>query len=342
MFTVLRVSFGAVLRVVLICLAGTWLARRGVLDRAFCRSLSRLILHLMLPCLLVSKLSQSASGSNLAQWALLPLSALVYVAVGFGAGAVLVRLLRPPPELRRVATAAVAFGNSGYIPYPLVTALAATAPLFAADPGAGDRGVAYISVYLLCMSPCLWGIGYPYLSQQPLSALRREHFLSPPVLSAAAGLALGVIPPLRALFVAQGAPLRVVLDAADVVGTGVIPCALIVLGANLARPPGDGGELPLGACLGVVCGRLLLMPVLGSLYVLLLNHFGALPEDPMFRLVLLIESAVPAATNLMVMSQVHGRSESAMAWVLVVNNVAAIATLSLFGGVFLWLVPRLG
>jgi len=341
MFTVLNVSFLAVLRIVLVCASGTWLARRGILDRAFCRALSRLILHLMLPCLLISKLSQSASGSNLVQWALLPLSALLYVAIGFGVGMVLVRVLRPPAELKRIATAAMAFGNSGYIPYPLVTALAATAPLFAGDAGAGDRGVAYVSVYLLCMSPCLWGIGYPYLSHQPLRSLRREHILSPPIISALIGLALGVIPPLRALVVADGAPLRVLIDAAGVVGDGVIPCALIVLGGNLAEAPAETGGLPVRTYLGVACGRLVLMPLIGCGYVLLLKYLGALPADPMFTLVLLIESAVPAATNLMVMSQVHGRSETAMAWVLVVNNVLAIITLSLFGGLFLWLLPRL-
>lgn len=341
MLTVLSASFVAVLRIVLVCLAGTWLARRGILDRAFCRALSRLILHLMLPCLLISKLSQSASGSNLAQWAILPLSALLYVAIGFGVGAVLVRVLRPPDELKRIATAAVAFGNSGYIPYPLVTALAATAPLFAGDAGAGDRGVAYVSVYLLCMSPCLWGIGYPYLSHQPLRALRREHILSPPIISALIGLALGVVPPLRDLVVADGAPLRVLIDAAEVVADGVIPCALIVLGANLAEAPAGTGGLPIRTYLGVACGRLVVMPLIGCGFVLLLRRLGVLPPDPMFVLVLLVESAVPAATNLMVMSQVHGRSETAMAWVLVVNNVLAVFTLSLFGGLFLWLLPRL-
>ena len=341
MFTVLSVSFTAVLRIVLICLAGTWLARRGVLDRAFCRALSRLILHLMLPCLLISKLSVSASGANLARWALLPVSALLYVAVGFAVGSLIVWAIRPPATVRRLITAATAFGNSGYIPYPLVTALAATAPLLASDAGAGDRGVAYISVYLLCMSPCLWGLGYPYLAQQPLSALRREHFLSPPIVSALIGLAIGLLPPLHALFVATGAPLRVVIDAAGVVGDGVIPCALIVLGANLADTPAKTAELPLRTYFGVACGRLLIMPGFGCLYVMTLSRLGLLPPDPMFALVLLLESAVPAATNLMVMCQVHERSESAMAWVLVVNNLLAIVTLSLFGAFFLWLLPQL-
>lgn len=341
MLTVLSVSFMAVLRIVLICLAGTWLRRRGVLDRDFCRTLSRLILHLMLPCLLVSKLSESAGGGNLVRWALLPASALLYVGLGFVSGTLVVWLTRPPAAVRRLVTAASAFGNSGYIPYPLVTAIAATAPLFAGDAGAGGRGVAYISVYLLCMSPCLWGIGYPYLAHQPLRALRREHFLSPPIIAALIGLVLGVVPFLHSVCVAEGAPLRVLLDAASVVGEGVIPCALLVLGANLADTPSDSADLPLRTYVGVACGRLVLMPALGVLYVLLLHQAGWLPADPMFALVLLIESAVPAATNLMVMCQVHERSESAMAWVLVVNNLLAIVTLSLFGALFLWLLPRL-
>ena len=341
MITVLSVSFLAVLRIVLVCLAGVWLARRGLMDRDFCRALSRLILHLMLPCLLLSKLSANASGGNLARWALLPASALLYVGAGFLVGSVVVWLSRPPAPLRRLVTAAAMFGNSGYIPYPLVTALAATAPIFAADAGAGDRGMAYISVYLLCMSPCLWGIGYPYLAQQPLSALRREHFLSPPILGALLGVTLGVVPALRALCVADGAPFRVVLDAAGVVGEGVIPCALLVLGANLGKSPAAADGVPWRLHLGVACGRLLLMPACGCLYVLGLSRAGLLPADPMFALVLLLESAVPAATNLMVMCQVHRQSETAMAWVLVVNNLLAVITLASFGGLFLWLLPHL-
>ncbi|MBN2450052.1 MAG: AEC family transporter [Lentisphaeria bacterium] len=341
MLTIFSVSFFSVLKIVLVCLAGTWLARRGILDAAFRRTMSHLILALMLPCLLVSRLSVGASSGNLLRWLAMPLSALVYVALGFGVGWLVLFLVRPPEPLRRLVTASTAFGNSGYVPYPLVGAIAATAPVFAADPTAADRGMAYVSLYLVCMSPCLWGIGFPYLAHRPLRELRPGHVLSPPILSALAGIVIGVVPFLNRLLVSPDAPLRILLDTAALIGDGVIPCSLLVLGANLAeRVPANVG-IPTRVYAGVIWGRLILMPVIGCLYTLTLLRFGLLPEDPMFLLVLLLESAVPSATNLIVMCQVHSRGEAAMSRLLVVTYVAAVVTLTASVSLFLWVLERL-
>ena len=82
------------------------------------------------------------------------------------------------------------------------------------------------------------------------------------------------------------------------------------------------------------------MPVIGCLLALGLNRFGLVPPDPMFLLVLMLEAAVPPATNLIVMCQVHGRGETAMSRVLAWTYAAAVPTLTLFMAVFLWLAER--
>ena len=341
MLAVFSVSFTSVLRVLLVCLAGTWLARRGILTADFRRSISRLVLHLMLPCLLITKLSATATAANLLQWAALPLSALVYVGLGFLTAAIVLALVRPPPAVRRVVTIATVFGNSGYIPYPLLAAVAGSAALFRHDAQAGERAIAYVSLYLVCYSPCLWGIGYPLLANKPFRSLHWGQLFSPPILSALTGILIGITPPLRALLVGDTAPLHVVLAAADLVGQGAIPCALLVLGANLAdRVPGHAA-LPPRVLAGLVWGRLVLMPIFGCTYVLVLHRVGLVGNDPMLLLVLMLESAVPPATNLIVMCQSHEQGEAAMSRILVVTYLVAVVSLTAFVALFLQILSRL-
>jgi len=341
MFTLFTASFLAVLKIVLVCAAGTWLAWRGIMTAEFRSSLSRVILLLMLPCLLVSKLSVNVNLANLMRWGILPALALVFIVTGMLLGKLLVWACRPPEELRRVLTAATAFGNSGYVPYPLVMALAASAPLFANDPGAADRGIAYISVYLVCMSPCLWGIGFPYLAHKPLGHLKREQLLSPPVISVITAIVLGMTPPLRRLLIEADAPLRIIMDTAELIGMGAIPCALLILGANLATSGSREAQVPPRLILAVAVSRLVILPLVGCGLVMSLLKLGVIPRDPMCALVLMIQASVPPATNLIVMCQVHNRGEAAMSRILVWCYIACIPTLTVFVAIFLWLVSNI-
>ncbi|NOY83023.1 MAG: hypothetical protein GXP31_18650 [Kiritimatiellaeota bacterium] len=338
MFAVFTTSFLAVFKVFSICAAGAWLARTGTLDNTGRSKLSRVILWTLLPALLFSKLSRSASAANLRAWIALPLTAYAYIATGFLLGWILAKLLRPPAGTERVLSAATAFGNSGYVPIPLVAAIAGTAALFKDDPGAADRGIAYISVYLVGMSPCLWGIAYPYLSGRTFRAIRWRQVLSPPVCGALGGAVVGAFPPLRNLLIEPGAPLRVLLDVTELAGAGAIPCSLLVLGANVMSGAAADDELSLRPIIGVTVGRLLLFPFVGIGTVLLLKRWGWIPDDPMFALVLMLEAAVPPATNLIVMCQLHGRGEGAMARILFWTYLAAVPALTVFVSLFLWLL----
>lgn len=341
MLSIFAASFASVLKVLLVCGAGAWLARQGVLNRDCRHRLSRAILLVMLPGLLVAKLSSHASVANLVAWLAIPVSAPCYVVLGLAAGVLVCRLSRPPADTHRSVVAVTAFGNSGYVPISMVTVIAATAPVFAGDPAAADRGIAYVSVYLVVFSPCLWGIGYPLLSGAPLRSLRCSQVLSPPVLSAGVGIVIGACTPLRSLFVEPGGGLRVLVDAAELLGRGAIPCGLMVLGANLAEARGAAGRVPRRALVGVCLARFVVLPLIGCVGVLLLARAGWLVRDPMFAFVLLIESSVPPATNLVVMSQLHRRGEEEMAGLLFWTHIAAAAVLTFTVSLFLWIAGNL-
>lgn len=341
MLAIFSTSFFCVLRVFLICLAGVWLVRAGVLTADFRRGLSKLVTVLMLPCLLVTKIGGGVDAESLRRLLLLPGTALVYIACGWIIGGLLVLIMRPPEQHRRLVLASCAFGNSGYIPYPLVTAIAATAPLFANDPEAGSRGMVYISIYLVAMSPCLWGIGFPFLSGQSMRSLRWSQIVSPPFFASLTGLAIGCVPFLRNLLVEPGGTLRVLFDTGEMLGSPAIPCALLVLGANLADRPKAHERTAASTVLAVAWGRLVLMPLIGCLITIGMWRLGWLFNDPMLALVLMIEASVPSATNLVLMCQTHGRGEAAISRILVASYLLAVPSMTAFVALFLWIAGRL-
>ena len=341
MLSIFTVSLLSVLKIFLVCIAGTILAHRGIINRDFRQRLSQLILHLLLPCLLISKLSVSANLQNLRQWGVLPFVALVYIAMGMLLGKLAILICRPPENQKRLITAAMGFGNSGYVPYPLIMTIAATAPLFQNMPDAANLGIAYISVYLISMSPCLWGIGYPYLANKPFGHLRLSQLISPPVISVLCGITIGVVTPLRQLMVGTEAPLGIFLSTADLIGQAAIPSALLILGANLADARNKTKTVAKKTLCAIGAGRLIVMPLLGCALTVVLYRTGLIPRNPMCALVLMVEAAVPPATNLVVMCQLHGKGEGAMSKMLIWSYIAAIPTLTLFVAFFLWLAGNL-
>lgn len=328
--TIFLVSFLSVLKLVLVVLLGVVLGKRGVISNEGRACLSKLIMLVMLPCLLIASLSRNASLENLGKLPMLMVAAALYAFFGMGVAAVLRRLFRVGEEHARTVGAATAFGNASYLPLPLLAAVCTTAPIFAADPGGAlSRSVAYVSIFLMCHSPLLWLLGFPYLSGRSWRELRLRQVLNMPILASAIGVTVGTVPFLRALIVGDGAPLRVVIDSCDLVSQGVFPCALLVLGATLAQPLPAGEKVPLRVYGIVALGKLVLMPILGFFFTLTLWRKGWIPDDPVCVLVLMLEAAVPPANNLIIMCQMHQRGEAVMARVLLVSYCLAVPSLTI-------------
>lgn len=333
--SIFSVSFLAVFKLVIVILIGVWLGRSGILNKQAREALSKVIIKVMLPSLLIVSLSQNAGIDNLGKWSFLLIAAALFALFGFIIGCLLNRLFRVPTGLRRLVSVATSLGNASYLPMPLLATIAAGAPLFAHDPGAESRSIAYISVYLICHSPLLWLFGYPLLSGKSWREISWRMIANPPLFASGIGLLLAVVPPLNRLIVQPDAPLRVLLDAGQLMSAGVFPCALLILGANLAEKLPAGETVPWNAYAALVLGRLVLMPIIGYAFTLLAWRQGWIPDDPMFALVLMIEASVPPANNLMLMCQMHKRGEAAIARLLLCAYCLAVPSLTIAVTVFL-------
>jgi predicted permease len=327
-------STGAVAEVAVVCVAGAVLARAGILRGQTLADISKVLIVFALPCLLFARLVETVTPALLQRLWVLVAAPFFHVGLGFAVARVLMPLARPPAELHRGYVAALTFGNSGYLPMTLVSALVAATPqLRGVGSDAAGIGVAYVAVYLVFFAPLLWSLGYPYLLERPRGHLAWHQLVPPPVLGIVAGLVVGLTP-LRGWFVGGTAPLHWLHEAASMVGWLTLPCAMLVLGGNLARGPCPHA-VSRRALWIAGAGRLVLLPGIVLLLVAGLRRFGWLPDDPLLILVLILTAGTPTALNLLVMCQVKGQGERAMATVMFWLYGASAVTLAVLLGLAL-------
>ncbi len=291
----------AVGSVFIIALAGAWLVRKEILPRNAMNTLSRLVFSLFLPCLLFSKVAESVSWAQLSEYWIFPVSCVVFIATGTLLGKLLVRLCRPRQVIANGIVAAIGFGNSGYLPIPLLLTATAIFPEFSSNPVAGDQAVAFISVYLLASSPMLWTLGFSIIAGRKFSELSLRKIFTPPVIAMFLGIVVGLTPPLKSWFCSSGGVLNPLFRAISTIAMATVPCALIVLGGGLSAGP-VRGVVNRRTIFSVILVKLIIFPVLATGYVLMLRYFGIFPANLIAALVLIVEAGVPPANNLAVIA----------------------------------------
>lgn len=169
-------------------------------------------------------------------------------------------LLRLDPKSLKGRETAVCstFGNSGVVPILFATVLLRNHP----DPSVLPLAISYISFYLLGWTPIFWTLGFNKLTggktavgtaaPPPPKMLkgdtlgRIKHFIqyppasigricSPPIIGSVGGLLIG-ISPLAKLFLGPKAPLGMLTNSLQTIGSAYTSCGLLVLAGSLALP----------------------------------------------------------------------------------------------------------
>jgi predicted permease len=149
-----------------------------------------------------------------------------------------------------------------------------------------------------------------------------------PTQAAFAGVLVGCTPFLKHLFFGtDNPPLRAVSEALDLLGQGLIPGAIPLLGAVLYRGPGKS-QLPARVTVGVVLVRLVVQPILLTSMVLLALHLRFfIPPDPIFLLTLLLSNATPTAINMQTLTVLYKFGAEEMSQMLFYQYICSLITL---------------
>ncbi|KAN0129379.1 Membrane transport domain containing protein [Lactarius tabidus] len=140
----------SIAQVILVCIAGYFLSRRGLLDKATQKQLNIINVNFFTPCLLFSKVAFSLSADKLKELWILPIFFAVVSGVSLVVAGMLGSLLRLDRPHRNFAMAAAMIMNSNSLPVALLQSLVVTVPgLQWDDDDTLDTMVARALSYLL-------------------------------------------------------------------------------------------------------------------------------------------------------------------------------------------------
>lgn len=161
-----------------------------------------------------------------------------------------------------------------------------------------------------------------------------QHILQPPTIASLLAIIIGTVPQLKALFFGYGAPMSFITDSLEILAGAMVPSVMLILGGMLAEGPNES-TLGLRTTIGIVVARLLLLPLLGMMVVAFADKFKILvPNDNMFRFVLLLQYTTPSAILLGAIASLRGYAVSEASALLFWQHVFALLSLSLYNIVY--------
>lgn len=300
-------------------------ARLKFMNDGFDNELSKLVLNVTLPCMLVASASTSDGLPDaVTSLELLGLSTLGYVIVVI-LGYAVAWLLRAPASERGIFAFMVAFGNVGFIGYPVLSALLGPkAVVYAAIANIPNLVFTFsVGAVMVKSGADARDVGEP--GQGGGHAKARGGSLAKTLRSSMKSV-------LSPTFVASVILLVLVLLRVDdlgilgeglkVAGSLTTPAVLLVTGASLANYD-PLSMLTSWRAYAVAAVRLLVVPLV------LLAALGPLMSDDFVRSIIVVGSAMPVATNAILFCLIYGAEPKPALQGTFISVIASVLTLPL-------------
>lgn len=251
----------------------------GILTVEADRSLLRLTLYLLSPCLIVDTLLDNQVATEAFHLVVAPLMGFATAGLGYAVALAAGRAMGLDDRARRTFSFGVGLYNYGFIPVPLVLSLFDRATL----------GVLFL--FNVGVEISIWTVGVVILSGGSLVHSWKQIFM-PPVVAVGVGVVLSAT--------GMGALLPTpALRVFDALGACAIPLALVLTGAVIFD---YRREFDPSTGLGVtMAGVGLRMAVLPALFMVL----AMAPLGTEMRRVLVVQAAMPAAMLPIVLARLH-------------------------------------
>jgi malate permease and related proteins len=293
---------GGVAPVFIIIAAGFGMRRVGWLTAEADRSLLRLTINLLYPCLILDSIVGNSALNNIGNVLLAPSVGLATIVIGLALCLAAARLL--PLDSRQAHTFAFAAGiyNYGYIPVPLV------------EKFFGQETLGVLFAYNLGIEVAFWTAGLYVLTLSSARAGGWKRVLNAPVFAIVAALALNFcrardwLPPF-------------LLTPVHMLGQSSVPLALVLTGATLADLLLQNHPRPGAAALGGCVLRLLILPVI----FLLIARF--LPCSVELKRIIVVQAAMPAAMLPLILTKHYGGDPGTAMQVVLSTTVVGMVTI---------------
>jgi len=274
-----------VLTIFLMIGAGMLLIRLGWLRDEHQEVISRLVVSVGLPAMIVHNIFTQFTRGELLSSAVGILIPVISIVAAGAVGMLAARAFRIPKARRGVFVCMLAFSNSVFIGVPVSLALF------------GEKAMPYALMYYIANTSLFWSWGYALMrgDSGQKAALDVKKLLPLPLTTFLVSIAL----------VLAGVSLPVfVLDAAKYIGGLVTPLSMIFTGMVLMRMLESGKVRWQKGYALVLFGRFLVAP---ALIILTARLFPAAPE--LMKNVLLIQAAMPVMSQTPIVARASGGDE---------------------------------
>eukprot|EP00262_Sarcandra_glabra_P006761 TRINITY_DN1928_c0_g1_i3.p1 TRINITY_DN1928_c0_g1~~TRINITY_DN1928_c0_g1_i3.p1 ORF type:complete len:430 (-),score=36.40 TRINITY_DN1928_c0_g1_i3:267-1556(-) len=164
-----------------------------------------------------------------------------------------------------------------------------------------------------------------------------DKLLAPPTIGCIVGFVFGATPWLKSLIIGESAPLHVIQDSSTVLGNGTVPCVTLILGGNLTQGLRRARLRPL-LIIAVICVRYMILPMIGLGVVKAAGELNFLPQDPLYRYVLMIQFTLPPAMNIGTMAQLFDVGQEECSVLFLWTYLVAAFALPIWSTVYLWIL----
>lgn len=282
-FATLTNNLLALIQVLLIALAGAVLVRTKVFKSGDIKGLSLIVINVLLPSMIFSKIVRRLDPQSFPLWWVLPLVGIGLILVGiFFAVLLFYRDLSSKRSLLPLAS----MQNAGYLALPLGQAI---------YPEQFDLYALYTFLIILGLNPILWSVGKFLSTGGKMIEFSWKQFITPPFIANLLGISF-VLSGLH-----QYIP-QMVINAIELTGTATVPIANFILGAVLG-----GISLRLwpsfADTIRVMGVKFLIIPLVTIFIMMLLNlrTTNALLSD-----VILIQAVSPPAIAILIQIKNYG------------------------------------
>lgn len=300
-------------------LVGYASVRFRILSDNLMAGLSKFVITVTLPCLIIATLGSKLEHDMLGIAAIGAVAAFILNATSI-AFALMFRSLfiSQNDQGRNLFLSLSAIQNSGYLPIPLVMAVL--------PEEMRSQGLLLTFVYITVMGLLFWSVGVSLITEGSSGNWRGavRKVLNPPLIALLAGL-LFLIPPVKAGFSA----LPVLQESLVLIGNTTIPLVMIVLGGAF------GERIPMqGAGRRLIGGSALLKLIVTPATALLAARVFSM--EWIFGFILVMQAAMPAAMNHIVVAREYGGNTTLISRTLFVHYMLSVVTVPLFLYLYSW------
>ncbi|MBQ6810573.1 MAG: AEC family transporter [Firmicutes bacterium] len=289
-----------------IAAVGFLAAKCGIINEQGNRSVSKVILYITLPAMILASVSDVPEGTTGGDILLLiGISFFTYLILGVIAW-LTPKVLRCAPEDRGVYTFVTMFGNVGFMGFPVLASIY------------GNEAVFLAAIFNLPMNLLSFTLGVLMVAPKG-TKLNLKEFFTPAVLAS-------IIAPL--LYLAPFTVPQTVYDGFSLLGSATVPLAMLMIGSTIAQlPMKEVWNLPRIYFVSLI--KLLVCPF--AVYLIL----KPLISEPLFFGIAVVLSMMPSATNSTLLCIEYGGNELLASRTVCVSTIFSAVTIPLM--IFLFL-----